>query len=134
MNQFEMVFEKKSKPNSVFVGERLCCATISIEGDITKTWQKILFDSYVHCNWWKSITVSDKTLRADGLGNFSKILDKAGEKVAIKVIKNPVRTSKMRAKVGRAVLISNLKAALTKIPDVIKVYHTGNGSFLIKFV
>ena len=55
------------------MGGRHHCNTISFEGDITKTGQKVLLGKGVHRNRKKSMTeVSDKTIQSEVLRNLFK--------------------------------------------------------------
>ena len=84
------------------------------------------------------MTVSDNTIKADGLGyffqNLGKISAKAGEKLAKNVISNPGRALDLTAKTATAATTKSPKAALSTLPEVINFYHTGKGLYLGKFV
>ena len=56
--------------DSYCVGERHRSATIKIYGIITSKDKKILIGYCSYCNRKKSLTVSDNTIIADGLGCF----------------------------------------------------------------
>ena len=82
--------------------------------------------------------VSDKTIQAEGLGDFfknlGKVSSKAAKKLARKELKNHSRLLEKGANVSAATASRNLKAALSAIPEVINFYHTGKGLYLGKFV
>ena len=86
----------------------------------------------------KSMTVSDNTLKAEGLGSFfenvGKISAKAGKKLAKNVIGNPGRDLDLTAKITTAAATKSPKAGLSTLPEVINFYHTGKGLYLGKFV
>ena len=60
----------KFKSDSYCVGGRHRSATVKIYGDITSKGSKALIDFCSICNRKKSMTVSDNTIKAEGLGNF----------------------------------------------------------------
>ena len=82
--------------------------------------------------------VSDNTIQAEGLGDFSKNLgkvsSKAAKKLAKSALKNPSRFLEFGANVATAAVSKNPKAALSALPEVINFYHTGKGLYLGKFV
>ena len=82
--------------------------------------------------------VSDNTIQAEGLGEFfkklGKISAKAGKKLAKNVLSNPGRALDLTAKKTTAASTKNPKAEKSKLPEVIKFYHTGKGFYLGKFV
>ena len=84
------------------------------------------------------MTVSDNTIKAEGLGIFLKKLGKlsakAGKKLAKNVISNPGRALDLTAKIATAAATKSPKAALSTLPEVINFYHTGKGLYLGKFV
>ena len=84
------------------------------------------------------MTVSENTIKAEGLGSFykklGKISSKAGEKLAENVLSNPGRALDLTAKLATAAATNSPKAALSKLPEVINFYHTGKGLYLGKFV
>ena len=86
---------QKFRSDSYCVGGRHTSATIKIYGDITSKGSKVLFGYCSVCNRKKSMTVSDNTIKAEGLGSFfenlGKISAKAGKKLAKNVISNPGR-------------------------------------------
>ena len=84
------------------------------------------------------MTVSDNTIKAEGLGSFfknlRKISAKAGKKLAKNVLNNPGRALDLTAKIATAAAIKSPKAALSTLPEVINFYHTGKGLYLGQFV
>ena len=77
------------------------------------------------------MTVSDNTIKADGLGNFSKIperfLLKLVKKLATNALKKPASFLEIVTNVATATASRNPKAALSTLPEVINFYHTGKG-------
>ena len=70
---------QKFETDSFCVGGKLRSRTKNFTGEITfnkKTGEeiKLLFGKCVICNRKKSMTVSDNTIQAEGLGDFSKFL------------------------------------------------------------
>ena len=84
------------------------------------------------------MTVSDKTIQAEGLGSFFIILGKispeASKNLATNALKNPARFLEIGANVATAAASRNPKAALPTLPEVINFYHTGRCLYLGKFV
>ena len=84
------------------------------------------------------MTVSDNTIKAEGLSGFLKTLGKisakTGKKLASNVLKTPARALEIGANVATAAASRNPKAALSSLPQVINFYHTGKGLYLGKFV
>ena len=128
---------QKFKTDSYCVGGRHRSATVKIYGDITSKGSKVLIGYCSVCNRKKSMTVSDSTIKAEGLGSFfknlGKISAKAGKKLA-KNINNPGRALDLTAKIATAATTKSPKAALSTLPEVINFYHTGKGLYLGKFV
>ena len=129
---------RKFETDSYCLGGRHRSATIKIYGDITSKGSKVLIGYCSVCNRKKSMTVSDNTIKAEGLGNFfenlGKISAKAGKKLAKNVIRNPGRALDLTAKIATAAATKSPKAALSTLPEVINFYHTGKGLYLGKFV
>ena len=77
---------QKFKSDFYCVGGRHRSATIKIYGDIISKGSKVLIGYFSVCNRKKSMTVSDNTIRAEGLGSFfknlGKISSKAGKNLA----------------------------------------------------
>ena len=86
----------------------------------------------------KSLSVSDNTIKAEGLGSFFKNLGKnsakAGKKLAKNVFSNAGRALDLTAKIATAAATKSPKAALSTLPEVINFHHTGKGLYLGKFV
>ena len=129
---------QKFETDSYCVGGRHRSATIKIYGDITSKGSKVLIGYCSVSKRKKSMTVSDNTIKAEGLGNFfknlGKISAKAGKKLAKNVISNPARALDLTAKIATAAATKSPKAALSTLPEVINFYHTGKGLYLGKFV
>ena len=129
---------QKFKTDSYCVGGRHRSATVKIYGDITSKGSKVLIGYCSICNRKKSMTVSDSTIKAEGLSSFfknlGKISAKAGKKLATNVLKNPARALEIGANVATAAASRNPKAALSTLPEVIKFYHEGRGLYLGKFI
>ena len=124
--------------DSYCVGGRHRSATTKIYGIITPKGSKVLIGFCSICNRKKSMTVSDNTIKAEGLGSFfknlGKISAKAGKKLAKNVLSNPGRALDLTAKIATAVATKSPKGALSTLPEVINFYHTGKGLYLSKFV
>ena len=129
---------QKLRGDSYCVCGRHRSATTRIYGDITSKLSKVVIGCCSVCNRKKSMTVSSNTLQAEGPSGFFKKLGrisaKAVKKPATKAIKNPGRFLDIGAKLGTAAASRNPKAALSTLPEVIKVYHTSKGLNLGKFV
>ena len=129
---------QKFKSDSHCVGARHRSSTIKIYGDITSKGSKVLIGYCSVCNRKKSMTVSDNTIKAEGLGSFfknlGKISSKAGKKLAKNLIRNPGRALDLTAKIATAAATKSPKAALSTLPEVIDFYHTGKGLYLGNFV
>ena len=132
-----MIF-RKFKSDSYCVGGRHRSATIKIYGDITSKNSKVLIGYCSVCNRKKSMTVSDNTIEAEGLGSFFKNLGeisaKAGKKLAKNLISNPGRALDLTAKIATAASTKSPKAALSTLSEVINFYHSGRGLYLGKFI
>ena len=68
----------KSKSNSYCVGGRHQSATTKIYGDLTNKGSKKLIGYCSVCSRKKSMTVSENTIQAEGLGDFFKSLGRKG--------------------------------------------------------
>ena len=114
---------QKIKSDSYCVGGRHRSAAIKIYGDITSEGSKKLIGYCSVCNRKKSMTVSDNTIKAEGLGEFFKNLGKfsaeAGKKLAKNVISNPGRALDLTTKIATAAATKSPKAALSTLPEVI---------------
>ena len=77
---------KKFKMNSYCIGGRHISATKNIYGDIISRGSKVLTGYCSICDRKKSMTVSDDTIKAEGLSSFFKNLGKisaeAGKKIS----------------------------------------------------
>ena len=112
---------QKFETDSYCVGGRHRSATIKIYGDITPKGNKVLIGYCSVSNRKKSMTVSDNTIKAEGLGSFfkslGKICSKAGKKLAKNVISNPGRALDLTAKIATAAATKSPKAALSTLPE-----------------
>ena len=83
------------------------------------------------------MTVSDDTIKAEGLGDFFKNLGKKGlnvsKRMAKNVLSNPGRALDL-TKIATAAASRNSKQALSTLPELITFYNTGKGLYLGKFV
>ena len=127
----------KFKSDSYCVGGRHRSATVKVYGDITSKGSKVLIGFCSICNRKKSMTVSDNTIKAEGLGSFfknlGKISAKAGKKLATNVLKNPSRALEITSNIATAAATKSPKAALSTLPEVINFYHTGKVLYLPRF-
>ena len=82
----------KFESNSYCVGGRHRSATVKIYGNITSKGSKVLFGYCSICNRKKSMTVSDNTIKAEGLGDFVKHLGKRRPNVSKKMAKKYCQT------------------------------------------
>ena len=78
----------KFKSDSYCVVGRHRSATVKIYGDMTSKGSKVLIAFCAKCNRKKSMTVTDNTTKAEGLGDFFKNLGKKGLNVSKKMAKN----------------------------------------------
>ena len=128
----------KFKTDSYCVGGRHRSATKNIYGDITSKGSKVLIGNCLVCNRKKSMTVSDDTIKAEGLSDFFEKLGKKGfnvsKKMAKNVSSNPGRALDLTAKIATAAASRNSKQALSTLPELITFYNTGKGLYLGKFV
>ena len=109
-----------------------------IYGNITSKGNKVLIGYCSICNGKKSMTVSDNTIKSEGLCDFFKNLGKKGlnvsKKMAKNVLSNPGRVLDLTPKIATAAASRNSKQALSTLPDLITFYNTGKGLYLGKFV
>ena len=120
---------QKFKTNSYCVGGRHRSATTKICGDKTTKCSKVLIGCCSICNRKKSMTVSDNTIQAEGLGSFFKNLRrmpaKGGKKLATNVLRNPSRALEITSNIATAAASRSPKAALSSFTEVDNFYHTG---------
>ena len=121
--------------NSYCVGGKHYSPTTNIYGDITNTGirigrpVKILRGNCVVCNRNKSLIVSDRTVDAEGLGDFFKHLGSAAKNVGKKILNNPARALEIAANIGTAAASKNPRLIAATAPDVIKFVHQGKGLY-----
>ena len=131
---------QKFKTNSYCVGARHQSATKNTYGDITSKGSKVLigYCSISTGNKKKSMTVSDNTIQAEGLGDIFKILGKKGpnvsKKMAKNVLKNPSRALNITANIATAAGSRNPKNVMSTLPELRTFYNTRKGLYLGKFV
>ena len=81
--------------------------------------------------------VSDKTIQAEGLGDFFKnmgeVSSQAAKKLARNALEKPSRFLEIGANVATAAASRNPKAEQSKLPEVNNFYHTGKGLYLPRF-
>ena len=70
----------KFETKSYCVGARHMSATKNIYGSITSKGNKASIGKCSFCNRKKSMTVSDNTIKAEGLGSFSKTWERLLQK------------------------------------------------------
>ena len=82
--------------------------------------------------------MSDITIKAESLGDFSKNLGGKGlnvlKKMAKNVLSNPGRALDLTAKLATAASSKDSKQALSALPELITFYNTGKSLYLGKFV
>ena len=129
---------QKFKSDSFCVGGRHKSSTVKIYGDITSKGSKVLIGYCSICNRKKSMTVSDNTIKAEGLSSFFKNLGKlsakAGKKLTTNILKNPGRALEIGANVATAAASRNPKNVISTLLEVINFYHKGRGVYLGKFI
>ena len=117
------------------VGRRHGSVTKNIHSDKTLRGSKVFFGYCSICNRIQSMTVSDNIILAEGLGNsFKNIGKKTSKMMATSVMKKTSRALETSAFIAGAAASLNTKAALSTTPDAIHFYHTGECSYLCKYV
>ena len=86
----------KFRKDSYCVGGRYRSATTKNYGDITSKGSKVLIGYCSDCSRNKSMTVSDNTVKAEGLGYFFKNPGKKRLNVSKKVAKNVLSNPGLR--------------------------------------
>ena len=128
----------KFETNSYCVGGRHISATKIIYGSITSKGEEVLIGYCSICKRKNSMTVSDNTIKGEGLGSFfrnlGKISAKAGKKLATNALKNPARFLEIGANVATAEVSRSPKAALSTLPEVFNFFHTGKSLYLPRFI
>ena len=85
-----------------------------------------------------SISFSDNTIQAEGLGDFFKNFGKKAlsksKKMAKNVLSNPGRPIDLTAVIAMAAVSKNSKQALSTLPELITFYNTGKGLYLGKLI
>ena len=128
----------KFENDSYCVRGRHRSATTKIYGSITSQCSEKLIGYCSICNKKKSMTVSDNTRKAEGIGSFfknlGKISAKTGIKLATNALKNPARFLEIGANVATAAASRNPKAPSSTLPELINFHHAGKGRCLGKSV
>ena len=126
------------KSDSFCVGGRHKSAAVKICGDVTSKGSKVLIGYCSVCNRKKSMTVSDDTLKAEGLGDSFQNIGKKGlnisKKMSKHVLSNPARASDLTAKIATAAASRKSKQALSTLPELTNFYNTGKGLYFGNFV
>ena len=128
----------KFETDSYCIGGRHRSAKKNIYGSITSKSSKVLIGNCSICNRKNSMTVSDDTIKAEGLGDFFKNLGKKGLNVSNKMVRNvlsnPVRALDLTAKIATEAASRSSKQALSTLPELISFYNTVKGLYLGKFL
>ena len=86
----------------------------------------------------KTMTVSDNTIQAEGLGDFFKNLGKKGLDVSKKMAKNVLgkssRALDVTADIATATASRTLKNVKKSLPELITFYNTGKGLYSEEFL
>ena len=120
---------------SYCVGGKHYSPTTNIYGEITKTGIRIgrpvniLRGNCMTCNRNKSLIVSERTINAEGLGDFFKHLGKMGKNVGKIILNNPGRALEIAANIGTAAASKNPRLIAATAPEVIKFVHQGKGLY-----
>ena len=132
-----MIFNK-FESKSYCVGGRHNPATKNVYGTLTSKGSKVVIGYRSICNRKKSMTVSDNTIKAEGLGDFSKNLGKKGlivsKKMAKNVFNNPTRALDITANFATAAASRNPKNKMKSPPEPKTFCNTGKGLYLGKIV
>ena len=116
------------KSDSFCVGGRHRSATTKIYGDISSEGSKVLIGYCSICNRKKLMTVSDKTIQAEGLGslfkNLGRVSAKPGKKLAPNVLKNQGRSLDFTANIATGAASRNPKNVMPTLPELKIFYNT----------
>ena len=126
---------EKIKSDSYCVVGRHRSATTKSYGTITSKFSKVIIGYCSICNRKKSMTVSDNTIQAKGLGNFFKNLVKKGlmhQNMAKNTLSNRGRSLDLTAKLATAAASRNSKGALSTLPELLTSYNTRKGLYVGK--
>ena len=93
---------------------------------------KLLGGTCSTCKRDKSLIVSDRTIQAEGSGDFFRSIGNAAKYVGKKTLSNPGRALELAANFGTAAAIKNPRMIAATAPDVIKFVHQGKGLYLGK--
>ena len=127
---------QKFKSDSYCVGGRHRSSTTKTYGDKTSEGGKLLIGYCSICNRKKTMTVSDNTIQAEGLGDFFKKLGKKGlnvsKKMAKNVLMNTSRALDITGNFATAAASRNPKNVMSTLTELITFYNTGKGLYLGK--
>ena len=119
----------KFENSSYCVGGKHYSPTTNIYGDIRNNNVKMLRGNCMICSRNKSLIVSDRTIYAEGLGDFFKHIGKAAKNVGKKILNNPGRALEIAAIIGTAAATKDPKLIAATALDVIKFIHQGKGLY-----
>ena len=114
---------QRFKSDRYCVGGRHRSSTKNIYGDIRSKGSKIQIGYCSICNGKKSMTVSDKTIKREGLGEFFKNLGRKGLNVSRKMmaknaLKNPGRALYITANITTAAVSRNPNIVMSTLPEL----------------
>ena len=124
--------------NSYCVGGKHYSPTANIYGDTTNTGiqmgrpVKILRGNCMICNRNKSLIVSDRTVDAEGLGDFFKHLGSAAKNVGKKILNNPARALEIAANIGTAAASKNPRLIAATAPMLLNLFIKGRAYTKLK--
>ena len=120
---------RKFETDRYCVGGRQIYSTLKIYGDITRNGSKVLFGFCSICNRKKSMTANDKTIKADGLGDFFETLgekdNNVSKKMARNVLKNPSRALDITANIATEATYRNPTNVMSTLPELKTFYNSG---------
>ena len=106
----------------------------NIYGSITSKGNKVLIGYCSICKRKQFMTVSENTIKAEGLGDFLKNLGEkrlnVSKKMAKNVLSNLGRALELTKKIATAAASRNSKQALSTLPELMTFYNTGKGLYL----
>ena len=122
----------KFKTNTYCVGGRHYSGTNNIRSFITSKGTKMLKGNCFKCKRNKSMTVTDATIEAEGLKDFTISFGRATVNFGKKVANNPVRALEIACKIGSAAASKKPRAALSTRLDLNKIVNTGKGRKVVQ--
>ena len=117
--------------NSYCVGGKHYSPTTNIYGDATNTGismgrpVKIIRGNCMICSRNKGLIVSDRTMNAEGLGDFFKHLGSAAKNVGKKILNNPGRALEITANIGTAAASKNPRLIAATAPELLNLFIKG---------